>query len=480
MRSAENKAFLMPKRTGWVRHFSAGEILNVGFDSHTLICVFDPQAGVSVVALLPTSPVGLRDRLFEQIFLESKRVGLQVRKAIFKIVGSGADLDAIETALNSRQVHEVIRCVATGAGGEAVYYSSSGRLRVRYEDNEERTRKVLIVDDSPTMRKLLRRILSADPQLEVVGETGNPREVEALVERLRPDVVTLDINMPEIDGITLLHQLSGRFSIPAVMVSAVSYEQAYEVLKALELGAVDYIEKPQLSEIDAIAPLIREKVRTASRAVLRRPSRTTEIGPVLTLARSVDHPIVIGASTGGVEAIKQVLTRLPRNIPPIVIAQHIPRAFSKAFAQRLNDLCPFEVREAEEGDVLKSGLVLVAPGGFQTKVVSSGGERKIEIRERLSQEVFAPCIDELFISAARCCGKEVLGILLTGMGDDGANGLLEMLRCGAKTIAQDESTCVVFGMPRTAIEIGAVSEVLALGHIAERIVSWCQVQARAA
>lgn len=331
--------------------------------------------------------------------------------------------------------------------------------------------KVLIVDDSKTIRNILTMVFQSDPQFEVCGQAELPSQVEGLIASAKPDVITLDIHMPEMDGVTLLKKISPKYHIPCVMISSISMAEGPLVLEALENGAVDYIQKPEMSELETVIPVILEKVRVAAQSrknismvpiVKREIAKSTSVCNLKSL-------VVIGASTGGTEAIRTVLTSMPREIPPTLIVQHIPAVFSLAFANRMNDLCKFEVKEAEDGDEVKENRVLIAPGGKQMRMVHRNNKTFVEITDDAPVNRFKPSVDYLFNSVAKDLYTHTIAVLLTGMGKDGAQGLLNLKNKLAFTIAQDEKSCVVFGMPREAIEIGGADYVESLDNIAEKI-----------
>jgi two-component system chemotaxis response regulator CheB len=334
--------------------------------------------------------------------------------------------------------------------------------------------RALIVDDSKTIRTLLEKILSADAGIEVVGSTDRPSAALKLISDLKPDVITLDLEMPEKDGVAFLKEYLPRFPIPTVMVSAISREEGPRILEALEAGAVDYVQKPTSRELRELAPLLIEKVKAAGGA---------RVAPVLSRGRVAPTPkvvgldpsalIAIGSSTGGTEALRILLTRLPAEIPPIVITQHIPAIFSKAFADRMNTLCPFEVCEAVDGMEVLPGHVYIAPGGKQMRINGrKSGRIYIEVNDSAPVNRHKPSVDYLFDSVAEVCGRMGVGVILTGMGADGAEGLLRMKKAGARTIAQNEETCAVFGMPREAIVLGAADEILGISEIPEKLIQW--------
>lgn len=331
--------------------------------------------------------------------------------------------------------------------------------------------KVLVVDDSKTIRTILSKIFSSDPMFEVCAMAEKPSEVEALILKHKPDVITLDIHMPEMDGVTLLKTIiAPKYNIPTVMISSISMAEGPMVLDALENGAVDYIQKPEMSEIASVTPFILEKVRTAAMANINKTSRREKTQPVQTKEMcNLDSLIVLGSSTGGTEAIREILTALPNKIPPMLIVQHIPAVFSLAFAKRMNELCPFDVKEAEDGDEVRQNRVLIAPGGFQMKMVQKNGKVFVEINDDAPVNRFKPSVDYMFMTVAKNIYTHTVAVILTGMGKDGAKGMLELRNLGVRTIAQDEATSVVFGMPKEAINIGAAEFTEPLGNIAERI-----------
>jgi two-component system chemotaxis response regulator CheB len=332
--------------------------------------------------------------------------------------------------------------------------------------------KVLIVDDSALMRQLLTQIINSDPELEVIGTAGDPYMAREKIKALNPDVLTLDIEMPRMDGLTFLEKLMRGHPMPVIMISSLTDKGADTTLRALSLGAIDYVSKPKIDVSNGTVEQAHEiisKVKAAARAKVRRPSITTQ-APVASTAKayhfSATHKVVaIGASTGGTEALKELLSPLPADFPGIVIVQHMPEAFTHQFAERLDSLCKIRVKEAQDGDHLLPGHALLAPGGHHMTVVRRGMEYAVHVYrgERVNRHI--PSVDVLFSSCARNMGKNALGVLLTGMGADGAKGMLEMKQAAAFNIAQDESTCVVFGMPREAILLNAVDQVLPLGQI---------------
>jgi two-component system, chemotaxis family, protein-glutamate methylesterase/glutaminase len=333
--------------------------------------------------------------------------------------------------------------------------------------------RVLIVDDSAIVRKVLAEALASEPDLEVVGTAPDPYVARDKIVRLHPDVLTLDIEMPRMDGLTFLKKLMEFHPMPVIIISSLAQSSSQTALEALRCGAVEVLAKPggpySVGELKHDLP---HKVRAAANARVGRAEpqlhAPTPAALVLPGANS-STVIAIGASTGGTEAIREVLMGLPENMPGILIVQHIPAVFSLAFANRLNGLCRLRVKEAADGDRLTAGLVLIAPGNFHMTLVKSGGEYRVAIQDGPRVCYQRPSVDVLFESVAKVAKGDAVAAILTGMGADGAQGLLQMKRAGARTIAQDEASCVVFGMPREAIRTGAVDHVLPLDRVAAEL-----------
>ncbi len=340
---------------------------------------------------------------------------------------------------------------------------------------QERKIKVLIVDDSAIVRKLLAEALSAEPDLEVVGTAPDPFVARDKILSLQPDVLTLDVEMPRMDGLTFLKKLMRFHPMPVVVISSLAQASSRAAIEALQSGAVEVLAKPggpySVGEMKQDLP---RKIRAASQArIARASSAPAENPPVRTIPAAVQSSpsaiIAIGASTGGTEAIRDVLVQMPENTPGIVVVQHIPAVFSTAFANRLNDLCRIRVREAVDGDRVLAGQALIAPGNFHMTLQRRGNEYRVAVHDGERVCYQRPSVDVLFDSVAAVAGSNAIAAILTGMGADGAQGMLKMKRAGARTIAQDESSCVVFGMPREAIRLGAVDHVLPLSRIAAKI-----------
>ncbi len=330
--------------------------------------------------------------------------------------------------------------------------------------------KVLIVDDSAVVRKIFSEELSKYADIEVVGTAPDPFVARDKIAALNPDVITLDIEMPRMDGLTFLRKLMKYYPLPTIIVSSLTPKGGKLTLEAMEIGAVDVIAKPGSSyTVGNMSVQLVEKIRAAALArVIRKDAEApeTENVPLKALAQTSHKVIAIGASTGGTEALKQVLTRLPANSPGILVVQHMPANFTAAFADRLNTLCQMTVREARDNDSVVPGLALIAPGNFHMILRRSGARYYVEVKTGPMVHHQRPAVDILFKSTAKYAGANAIGVILTGMGADGAEGLLDMKRAGAGTIAQDERSCVVFGMPKEAIKMGAADRVLPLDHIA--------------
>jgi two-component system chemotaxis response regulator CheB len=345
--------------------------------------------------------------------------------------------------------------------------------------------RVLVVDDSATVRQTLASILGEDPGIEVIGVASDPFMAARRIAEEVPDVITLDVEMPRMDGITFLRKLMAQHPLPVVMCSSLTEAGSETLMQALEAGAVDVILKPKLGVADHLLESrtrICEAVKGAAQArVSARPRRAAVPEKKLTadavlpppkegaMARTTEKVICVGASTGGTESLREVLQALPANAPGIVIVQHMPEKFTAAFARRLNQLCDVEVKEAADGDAVLRGRVLIAPGNHHTLLERSGARYHVSVRGGPLVSRHRPSVDVLFRSAARSAASNAVGVIMTGMGDDGARGLDEMRRAGAFTLAQDEATSVVFGMPKEAIARGAAMKVIPLGAIAGEI-----------
>lgn len=353
--------------------------------------------------------------------------------------------------------------------------------------------RVLIIDDSASVRQTLTRVLEDDPEIEVMGVASDPFMAARKIQEEIPDVITLDVEMPRMDGITFLRKLMSQRPIPVVMCSSLTEAGSETLLQALEAGAVDVILKSKIGAADSLADdamRIREVVKSASHARLANVRRAagharsaSAEGPAKKLtadamlppptgramAKTTEMVVCVGASTGGTEALREFLEALPANAPGMVIVQHMPEKFTAAFAKRLNGLCEVEVKEAADGDPVLRGHVLIAPGDKHMLLERQGARYYVSVKSGPLVSRHRPSVDVLFRSAARSAGSNAMGIIMTGMGDDGARGMLEMHQAGAYTVAQDEATSVVFGMPKEAIAKGGVDRILPLDQIAREV-----------
>jgi two-component system chemotaxis response regulator CheB len=339
--------------------------------------------------------------------------------------------------------------------------------------NPQRKIRVLVVDDSAVVRRMISEALSQDPEIEVVGAACDPYVARDMILQYEPDVLTLDIEMPRMDGLTFLKILQEHRPMPVVIVSSLTPAGSKIALRALELGAVDVVAKQSSAwNIGSLREQLARRVKGAAQARLSllHPAcgGTTESSAGLSF--SPRQLIVLGASTGGTEAIKSVLSRLPAELPGICIVQHIPPVFSKTFAERLNECCALEVREAVHGDEVRPGTALIAPGDYHMVVESAGAGYRVRLRQDPPIHFTRPAVDMLFNSAAQCAGRHALGVLLTGMGRDGAQGMQQLKAAGAVNLVQNEATCVVYGMPRAAVDLGVVDRVLPLDHMPHGII----------
>jgi len=339
--------------------------------------------------------------------------------------------------------------------------------------------RVVVSDDSALVRSLLTEIINRQPDMCCVGAAPDPLLAREMIRNLDPDVITLDIEMPRMDGLEFLSRLMRLRPMPVVMVSTLTERGAEATMKALELGAVDFVAKPKVGVSDGLRQLgddITEKIRCAAQArVHRLPSAGSAAAPTRAAAPSMGHLstekiVFIGASTGGTEATRDVLTRLPADAPAVMITQHMPPGFTRSYAARLAGLCRIRVAEASDGERVLPGHAYIAPGGFHMSVERSGANYIARVRDGEPVNRHKPSVEVLFQSAARVVGRNAVGVMLTGMGGDGAVAMREMREAGAWNVSQDEASCVVYGMPREAVAQGAVHEVLPLSRIADRLI----------
>ncbi len=349
--------------------------------------------------------------------------------------------------------------------------------------------RVLIVDDSSVVRQTLSELLSSDPAIEVMGTASDPFAAVSKIKEEVPDVITLDVEMPKMDGLTFLNKIMLQHPIPVVICSSLTEKGSDTALKALEYGAVEIITKPKLGTkhfLEESRIHICDVVKAAASVDVRKyVKRKLEIQPKLSadvviqkvtskaMLQTTEKVVVVGASTGGTEALRVFLEAFPSDTPGIVIVQHMPENFTSAFAKRLDGLCKISVKEAEDGDTVIRGRALIAPGNFHLLLKRSGARYFVEVKEGPLVSRHRPSVDVLFRSAARYAGKNAVGVIMTGMGDDGAKGMLELHEAGAYTIAQDEKTSVVFGMPNEAIKLGGVKKILPLESISHQVLIQC-------
>jgi len=345
--------------------------------------------------------------------------------------------------------------------------------------------RVLIVDDSAVVRQALTETLESDPLIEVMGAARDPFVAADFIAKEVPDVIVLDVEMPRMDGITFLHKIMSQHPIPVVICSTLTEKGAETTLKALEYGAVDIITKPKLGTkqfieesririCDAVKAAAKVRVRSvplyAAHHVEKKLTADVMLPPpAKAMVQTTERVVAVGASTGGTEALRVFLEALPGDCFGIVIVQHMPEGFTRAFAERLNGICRIRIKEAEDGDTVLRGQALIAPGNHHTLLKRSGARYYVEVKDGPLVCRHRPSVDVLFRSTARYAGKNAIGVIMTGMGDDGAHGMLEMKEAGAYTIAQDEKSCVVFGMPKEAIALGGVDRVLPLDRIAPEV-----------
>ena len=356
---------------------------------------------------------------------------------------------------------------------------NSGRNKIR----------VLVVDDSASVRQMLKQVLESDPDIEVTATASDPFVAVERIKQQVPDVITLDVEMPRMDGLTFLQKIMMQHPIPVVICSTLTVRGSETAIAALERGAVEIITKPKVGTREFFQEScirICDAVKSAARARVRQPGKLPVIPePRLTadavmakpesraMIQTTEKIVAVGASTGGTEALRELLEALPANAPGMVIVQHMPEKFTASFAARLNSLCRVTVKEAADSDSVLRGQVLIAPGNKHTLLKRSGARYYVEVKDGPLVSRHRPSVDVLFRSAARYAGRNAIGVIMTGMGDDGARGMLEMKQAGSINVAQDESTCIVYGMPAEAVRLGGVDRVLPLGGIAAEILRLC-------
>lgn len=343
--------------------------------------------------------------------------------------------------------------------------------------------KVLVVDDSAVIRMLFTKLLGTDPGIEVVGSAPDPYVAREKLIALNPDVMTLDVEMPRMDGITFLEKVMAHMPTRTLVISSLTPANSATALRALEVGAVDVMQKPVLDVKETLPQMAAElvarvkavaKANIYSLAAQRKIVSSAQVSRGSALARTTHQVLAIASSTGGTEALKVVLREMPSDLPGTVIVQHMPPGFTKAYADQLNKMCAFEVKEAEDGDRVMPGRVLIAPGNFHMELTRSGALYKVKLHQGPILHGVRPAADYLLKSVAKYAGSNAIGVVLTGMGRDGAEGLLEMKNAGACTMVQDEASCVVFGMPKAAIDLGASQMTLPIDQIARNILRHLQ------
>lgn len=391
----------------------------------------------------------------------------------------GENIDIARRILSEFNIRVTALSVGDNVGRKVKFNTITGTVEVqkiessRNNGHEESKIKVLIVDDSSTVRKLLSVMINRDPIFQIIGQASDPFEADDIIKNNRPDLITLDIKMPKMDGITYLEKRLSKIGIPTIMISAIDVKESGYILRALELGAFDFIRKPTIHDIEGLTLDLHEKLKQAfkNRKSSIKPQIYNPKIPRQLYNVSLDSfLIVVGASTGGTEAIKAFLTRLPPEIPPVLIVQHIPKEFCTPFVEKVNEICSFPVQEAKNNTVVKSSNVYFAPGGLQMKVMNLSKDLVLKLVDDPPVQRFKPSVDYLFQSVCNLKSRKIIAVMLTGMGEDGAHAMKKLRNLGAFTIAQDESSSVVFGMPKAAIDLGAADKVLHLNKISDEIV----------
>lgn len=338
--------------------------------------------------------------------------------------------------------------------------------------------KVLIVDDSLVIRKFLEKVFSRDSEIEVIGSVGDPYQAREKIAELKPDVMTLDVEMPKMDGITFLEKVMKHFPIKTIVFSSITSHGSQTYLKAIEAGAVEVVEKPSIDvtkNLEAISKNLIQIVkavhnsRIVQKVTFEAKYKNQDKKAVQSMAKTTNQVIAIASSTGGTEALKVLFKSMPADIPGTVVVQHMPPGFTKTFAEHLNVLFPFEVKEAQDGDVVHPGRVLIAPGNFHMEIRRHGAKYTVVLHQEKQLHSVRPAADYLMKSVAQYVGANAIGIVLTGMGKDGAEGLLEMKKAGSCNFAQDEKSCVVYGMPGAAVQVGAIDKIVPLERIASEV-----------
>lgn len=511
-------------QSGQIAVGTNGEILHTVLGSCVAVCFYDSRQKIGsmihyvlpssdlVASSLPMSknPLNFADEAIPQLFKELKNRGSRPEDCQVFVFGGcqkslnndqitrvlpnvgRANIDAAREIIGKfgfkitkeKVAPDVVSLIVrfNSATGEIMLQQRSGdddTVKLESKSSvENRQIKVLIVDDSDPIRRVIKASLAKYPQLKVVGEAKDGIEAEELRRELNPDVMTLDIQMPRKDGVAYLRELMPTAPMPVIIVSDLNLKEVSPVMTALELGAFDYLQKPAASEIPKFAEELKDKIIAASGysgKITKLKNRIVKKAPEVNSQISYNKDIkliAIGASTGGTEALRQVFAHFPAQTPPIVVVQHIPPVFSAAFAQSLNHDCQIQVKEAADGDVLQNSMAYIAPGGKQMHIEKKADQLRIRITDAPPVNRFKPSVDYLFLSIAKLdVVKHTSAAILTGMGDDGARGMLQMHREGASTYAQNEETCVVYGMPKVAVEINAVDKIVELDGIANALLT---------
>lgn len=472
------------------------DVLGFEFNSGALVCMYHETSGVGGAIHLT---LGSKDSSSLREFIETMKVVSEGDgpEMLSKLIASQDEITALTKILHEYGIAVTSSCDLKGRKLQAYFYTDTGRLRVAEAAGPQELKKlsiapspsapiplpskpmdlqkkirVLVVDDSATIRKILRKVLSELHGFDVVGDVPNPIEADKFLAHHQVDVITLDINMPEMDGITYLETLKGKVHPPIVMISAINKDDATKTLRCFELGAVGYIEKPSSLADPNEAEHIRNMVKTAAQSQTRNPQSLKSVQSEIHYEKNHRYRdlILIGASTGGTQAITAILELFPPDCPPVVIVQHIPAVFSAAFAERLNHTSRLKVKEGAQGDLLEHGHAYVAPGGKQMKIVVTSRGLELEVNDDPPVNRHQPSVDYLWNEVVNLPKSyRIVAALLTGMGADGAKGLKKIKDKGFHTIAESEETCVVFGMPREAIKLGAASEVSPLHQVPHKL-----------
>jgi two-component system chemotaxis response regulator CheB len=468
---------------------SGDDVFKVRLDAGFYICGFDRAQRI---AFCYWSAQKVSIASFANLLME-KFPSLKFEHSQFeiKIVADESDGYELEKTFQKLNVKNIKLINRKNVGSEIYFYARDGRLRaervltktvVPAEPIATTPKvRVLCIDDSPTIHRLLGHIFESAQDIEVVGTVLDPLLTEEAIIKHKPDILTVDIHMEGLNGVELLKKILPKYPIPSLLVTSLSINDGPLVIEGLQSGAVDHIQKPTVENIDQFAEEIIEKVRATASSRVRLPSKGNKSRRFEGARLDSRGLIAIGASTGGTEAIASLLADLPSQIPPIFVVQHIPEQFSKAFASRLNDMCAFDVMEARDGMRVQTGCVYIAPGGKHMKVRKNHlGQLSIEVSNGEPVNRHKPSVDVLFRSLVGIAPEgNAMALLLTGMGSDGAQGLLDLKDSGVLTIAQDAESCVVYGMPKVAKEIGAATEILPLAEMARAIVTYLKTSAAA-